>query len=483
MLEVIQKGGARLVVGFGVTGVSAAQYCLEQGYLVMAVDANESPSGSLEHTHANFDSLFGQKFIDLCDDFEALVEFVDGFDEVIVSPGVPLSHPVVKVARQLSIPVVNDICLFLRELRHKNANVKVVAVTGSNGKTTVTDGITFLGKELGLHIHGIGNIGMPVLNTLANLQSDDIVVLELSSYQLELVEELGADVALLLNLSEDHLDRHGTMRAYWRAKQRVYDKAKAVVVNREDPLSAPAAVHEADSPLGAYVRYGNNAPDKGDFGVLFRSSQSWLAHGTEVLAPLSDFSLQGQHNYSNIMAILGVAKVLGWPLKDSVQILRRYTGLLYRCQRENTTDGIVWLNDSKGTNVGATMVALSNGKGLITDGGGLWWIGGGIAKGADFSGLALYLKNEIGALLKGCFVYGRDQNHIHSALEQHGVGPVRCFDDLTLVVAAIRPLLTAGDVVVFSPACASMDQFKNFEVRGAAFSELVNSVSPVTSEA
>lgn len=479
-MQMIQKGGARLVVGFGVTGASVAQHQLSLGYLVMAADENETPTGAalmqgIEHTDL-FETMFGKPFRDLYTNSAALNAFLEDFSEVVVSPGIPSDHPVIEAATQLDIPITSDIGLFLVELRARFPQVKLVAITGSNGKTTVTDALTSLGRHLGQKAYGIGNIGIPVLSMLNRLQAQDVLVVELSSYQLERVSNLGADVATLLNLSEDHLDRHGSMTMYWQAKQKVYEGAKAVVVNRDDPLSAPAAIH-TENTTQAYCRFGTGAPDRDDFGLVHRQGEEWLAHGVSLLAPAKAFALRGKHNYSNVLAVLAIGEVLGWPVGQSVEFLKTYSGLHYRCQPEQTNDKIVWLNDSKGTNVQATLVALSTGFDYLSHtGGGLWWIGGGLAKGADFTELARYLQTKIQHKLRGCFLFGRDQESICGALKAFQVTPVLQAENLDLLFEQVKQKVQAGDVVVFSPACASMDQFRNFEERGARFSELVHSI-------
>lgn len=482
MSGLIQRGGSRLVVGFGITGVAVAQYFIDRQTCVMVVDERVSPSGldadmSGISSHDFFESLFGSAFTDVCQSPEALRALLGSFEEIVVSPGVPPSHPLLEAARELKIPIVNDIVVFLRHIKGECPDVKLVAITGSNGKSTVTDAIAKTGLSLGLAVHAVGNIGLPVLTVLNDLGAKDILVIELSSYQLELVHDLGADVAVLLNMSEDHLDRHGDMQTYWHAKQKVYEGAKAVVVNRDDPLSAPLSVHQSTQGLAAYIRFGISAPDRDDFGVIDRSGTPWLAKGIEPLIPLDQFTLEGNHNYANFMVVLAVAQCLGWSLQESLQYLQGYTGLTYRCQLENTQDEITWINDSKGTNVGASLVALQFGLAGIQGSGGLWWIGGGLAKGADFMPIASFLSDKVLTRLRGCCLYGQDHGVIFASLQEQGLEPIFIEDDLEAVVRKIKSLAQPGDAVVFSPACASMDQFKNFEERGFRFAEFVKNSS------
>ena len=459
----------------------------------------------------------------------------------MVSPGVNLSHPLLEAAREFEVLIDNDIGLFVRTLRQAMPSIKIVAITGSNGKSTVTDALAYVGNRLGLRCHALGNIGNPVLDMLDELTHHDTVVLELSSYQLESVAELGADVATLLNVSEDHLDRHGTMQNYWQAKQKVYQQAKAVVVNKDDPLSSPLEPHKNSGALEVYVRFGLGAPDLNDFGLIQRNNKHYLAEGIHPLiaidelalqgphnhanflavlaiaktlgwagalevyvrfglgAPdLNDFgliqrnnkhylaegihpliaidelALQGPHNHANFLAVLAIAKTLGWALNKTCEALKDYRGLAYRCAIEKTDDQVTWMNDSKGTNVGASLVALKSGAGYVALDGGLWWIAGGLSKGAQFQDIATYLESlqDINTL-KGCLLYGQDKHLIQASLLEKGIESIQICETLKEAVNIIKKSSRPGDIVVFSPACASMDQFKNFEARGRAFSEYI----------
>lgn len=477
--QLIQKGGARLVVGLGLTGVSLVRFFKRHGFSCHIVDAQQEPA-RLPALVAEFGELpatTGTELADLLTDPSALTAFVSRFSMIAASPGVPLHHPLLEAARSLELPIKNDIGFFLDIIRAEYPAVQVVAITGSNGKSTVTDGTAALGQALGLPCRAVGNIGTPVLDIEPTLGEKDILVLELSSYQLELIDALGADVALLLNMSADHLDRHGTMQNYWRLKQKIYARAKAVVVNKDDPLSTPLEVHKDATVLKSYNRFGLGQPDKNDFGLVERAGELWIARGVDLLAPVASFKLTGSHNIANILAILGIAYSLGWPLQSALGFLQGYQGLAYRCQIEPTQDGVIWLNDSKGTNVGASLVALKNGVDLLKPAGRLWWIAGGLAKGGVFKDIADYLSRLYQAgCLGDCYLYGHDQQLIADALINAELSS-QSRQNLTQVVHELHGMVQPGDVVVFSPACASMDQFKNFEARGQLFSDLVREAS------
>lgn len=478
--HIIQRGGPRLVFGLGITGASVARYCIRHAIPLHVVDSRAVPD-QLEAIKAYALEQKVELQITTGVDFETLIEdrpelntFIQRFDQVFISPGVNLSHPLLEAAREFEVPIDNDIGLFVRTLRQAMPSIKIVAITGSNGKSTVTDALAYVGNRLGLRCHALGNIGNPVLDMLDELTHHDTVVLELSSYQLESVAELGADVATLLNVSEDHLDRHGTMQNYWQAKQKVYQQAKAVVVNKDDPLSSPLEPHKNSGALEVYVRFGLGVPDLNDFGLIQRNNKHYLAEGIHPLIAIDELALQGPHNHANFLAVLAIAKTLGWALNKTCEALKDYRGLAYRCAIEKTDDQVTWMNDSKGTNVGASLVALKSGAGCVALDGGLWWIAGGLSKGAQFQDIATYLESlhEINTL-KGCLLYGQDKHLIQASLLEKGIESIQICETLKEAVSIIKKSSRPGDIVVFSPACASMDQFKNFEARGRAFSEYI----------
>ena len=475
----IQCGGVKLVIGFGVSGQSLARHCIRNAMPFMIADGGNTPpdmagllgSGSNDLYQG---ALIGETFAALLADVEALAEFIGRFEAIYTSPGIPVSHLLVQKAQALGVPVLNDIALFSVLLRHDFPDVKMVAITGSNGKSTVTDATAYVGQQLGYSCYAIGNIGLAVLDIVPQLQGSDIVVVELSSYQLEIANGLGADVAVLLNISDDHLDRHGDLKTYWQAKQKVYESARAVVVNKDDPLSAPLEPHKQSGSLQKYCRFGLGTPDMGDFGIMQRGGERFFAKGVQPVFPIAKCKSQANYNLANFLAVLSIGECLGWALEAVCEAMITYTGLPYRCQVEPSADGIVWINDSKGTNVGATVVALQDGELQVSDAGRLWWIAGGLAKGANFSPLASVVqKIDKKSKLKKAFLYGQDRQSIANALEQKNIGNYSEVETLKEAVDQIKALARPGDVVVFSPACASMDQFANFEARGRAFSEYV----------
>ena len=480
MGDLIQRGSPRLIYGYGVTGQSLAVYCRAQAMPMWLLDRRSPSAFNMDwQAHGFAGATLGDELQALCQDQSQLEQFLNDFVELLISPGVPISDPVVIAALKLQMPIRNDIGVFLDVLRSRDDlnqpshTVKVIAITGSNGKSTVTDCTAALGVALGHSVRAIGNIGVPVLSVLDTVQPGDIVVIELSSYQLELIHELGADVALLLNMSPDHLDRHGDLQTYWRAKQNVYVKAKAVVVNKDDPLSTPLEPHKNAGSLKTYVRFGLGAPDRDDFGVMHRAGESWLAKGIQPLMPVSRLAMSGPHHFSNFLAVLGIADVLGWPLAQVCEFIASYHGLAYRCQPFLQND-ILWLNDSKGTNVGASLVALHSGEKRLNSGR-LWWIAGGLAKGGDFSSIGDYVATlNRKHLFAGAQLYGQDRQQIAHALSIKSKATVVVQETLLDCVNSIHREAQAGDVVVFSPACASMDQFANFEARGQAFDQYVN---------
>ncbi|MGV6806628.1 MAG: UDP-N-acetylmuramoyl-L-alanine--D-glutamate ligase, partial [bacterium] len=375
-------------------------------------------------------------------------------DEVILSPGISVNEPAIQQAKEAGATIIGDIELFARE-----ATAPIVAITGSNGKSTVTTLVGLMCAQAGKNAGVGGNLGTPALDLLAD--DRDIYVLELSSFQLETTENLGAEVAVVLNVSPDHMDRYDNMISYHRAKHRIFRGAKKVVVNRDDPLSVPLLAEGVDGSF-----FGLRKPDLRDFGLIEEAGETSIAKGLTSLMPVSALKLKGRHNLSNALAALAMGDAAGLPMNAMLQVLKQFGGLPHRTELVAEINGVSYINDSKATNVGATKAAiegLANGENILL-------LAGGDAKEQSFDSLADVCRGAV----REAFVYGRDANIVAEALVE-GTRVSR-FDDLVSAFAAATKSAGEGDVVLLSPGCASLDQFKNYEQRGELFRELAGAL-------
>ncbi|SDX49700.1 UDP-N-acetylmuramoylalanine--D-glutamate ligase [Allochromatium warmingii] len=435
-----------LVVGLGKTGLSCVRHLCARGVPVAVTDSRSQPPGLAQ----------------LQADWPEVKVAVGGFDralfaaatQLVVSPGVPLTEPLIRRALALGVPAIGDIELFVRE-----TTAPLCAITGSNGKSTVTTLVGLMAQQAGQRVAVGGNLGEPVLDLLApNLER---YVIELSSFQLETVPSLRADVAVVLNISADHLDRYANLDAYAQTKARIYQGARIAVVNRDDPrvVAMPrAAEQEIGFTLGE--------PTGADFGVRVRDGQAWICHGSEPLLPTAEVRIPGRHNLANALAALALAHASAIPLTMACETLRTFPGLPHRSEFVAERAGARWYNDSKGTNPGATLAALA---GLTPESGGgrVVLIAGGEGKGADFSPL----REAVAQSARAVVLFGRDAPQLAAVL--FGTVPLFRARDLHEAVALAAQQVQPGDCVLLSPACASFDLFENYEQRGQVFAEAV----------
>lgn len=447
MVNLIAQSNVTVLVGMGMTGQSAARYLTAHGRPFVWVDTRETPP-ALDDIRAQFP----QARLELGALNE---ETLLAAAEIIVSPGVPLSTPALAAAAAAGIPILGDIELFLRAV-----TAPVVAITGSNAKSTVTTLVGEMAKAAGKSVLVGGNIGVPVLDLL-QLPAAELYVLELSSFQLESITRLNADVATVLNISEDHMDRYASLAQYYLAKQRVYFGARKIVINREDPLTAP--------PLAEGVEvfsFGLNPPDRRGFGVINKDGRDYLAFEFKALMPLDSIKMPGRHNAANALAALALGHAVGLPLEPMLHTLTEFAGLPHRCQWVAASDGVNYYNDSKGTNVGATLAALN---GLRKASGKIVLIAGGVGKGADFTPL-----QQAATCLRSVIVIGEDGSQIAAVFD--GQVPVHFASSMNEAVAIAKQHAQDGDDVLLSPACASFDMYRGFEHRGEHFVEVVREV-------
>lgn len=442
----------RLVIGLGETGNSVAKYLHDQGMAFMLADTRENPP-YLDEIKAQMPEV--KMYLG-----ELPESVVDMVDEVILSPGLSLSHPFVQLAKNKDKNIISDIELWRRSL-----DKPLIAVSGSNGKSTVVSLLSVMAESQGLKVASGGNLGHPVLDLTADA---DIYIIEISSFQLDITSNLEADVACLLNVTPDHMERYDNFQDYYQSKQRIFDQCKSVVYNRNDKLSMPLKM-PADS-----VCFSSSQPDINQFGIIERQGGSYLAQGHETLMNVKDIKLIGQHNYQNVLAALAVAKLQNWQLAECLEAIRNFTGLEHRCQWVAEKHGVTYFNDSKATNPAAACASLLSMidicSGAINNGT-IHIILGGSSKNSDFSELAdVISKNKVSS-----YLIGEEGENIYNALPQ-SVTKTIC-GDLTKAMQEISTKVEPKDAVLLSPACASFDAYDNFAARGEHFIELVKQIS------
>jgi len=430
-----------MIVGLGKTGLSCARYFTRAGVPFSVMDANPVPAGLPDLRQLDPDTEVLPFSVD------ALLEA----DEIVLSPGVPLSTPEIQAARSAGVPVTGDIDMFGRL-----ATAPLIAITGSNGKSTVTALVGEMARTQGEAVGVGGNIGTPCLDLLE--QDCELYVLEVSSYQLEVAWQLESEAAVVLNLSPDHLDRYPDAATYFRTKTRIYQRTRHAIVNRDIDfdLKVPTGI-----PV---ITFGVRDPGTGEFGLRKSGGTEWLAFGPDNLIATSELPIRGRHNHVNALAALAVGSALDWDFESMIDTLRRFEGLRHRSEKVACVGGADYINDSKSTNVGSTLAAV---EGMAADARALTLILGGIGKGADFSVLVPVLERSVDRV----FVYGRDRDVIASQLGSST--PIHCLETLEAVMAAIFESAGPDETVLFSPGCASFDQFENFEARGDRFRALV----------
>lgn len=475
-----------LVLGLGQSGLSMARYLVDAGAIVSAADTRSDPPGLAE-----FQALCPQAATQ-CGPLDENV-FAQS-DAVAVSPGVPVAgpqtDPAVIAARARGLPFFGDIELFAHALALAEVNrgyrPRVLAITGTNGKTTVTSLAAHLASRTGKRAIAAGNIGPAVLDAwrdaVAAEALPDVWVLELSSFQLETTSGLKADAATVLNLSEDHLDRHGTLDAYGAAKARIFANGTIQVLNRDD--ARVLAMRKAFVPRNrrdvapVVFTFGTDSPAHArDFGLVRDTrpgGMMWLAQGNSEetgeetaaarrLMPQDALKIRGAHNAANALAALALCSAIGLPLAPMLKALTDYAGLPHRVQGVAEIGGVTYVDDSKGTNVGATIAALQGLGAVLPPGGRIVLIAGGEGKGQDFAPLA----DPAARFCRAVMLIGRDAAIIRDALGGR-VAAVDCASlDEAVRLAAER--CTSGDTVLLSPACASYDMFRDYGHRAEMF--------------
>jgi len=454
-----------IIIGLGQTGLSCVKFLTQKKIPICVVDSRDNPPLRVqcEQDFPNVDLYCG-----VLPDKRLLKDF-----DVILSPGIAQSHRFIAPIIQSADQIMSDIDLFSQYNK-----LPIIAITGSNGKSTVTTMVGEMAKSCGYHPAVVGNIGLPVLSLFDNQDAKyDIVVMELSSFQLELTNHLKAQVATVLNISPDHLDRYPTYEAYYQAKHRIFNHCQTAVINKNDALAFPK-----NMPASKQQMFSLHAPASDDlkhnlaydFGILIEDNQQYLAHGQEKLMLAEDLNLVGSHNIENALAALALGYSAGFEMQAMIRALKSYKGLPHRCQVISNYQNLTWINDSKGTNVGATISALegltnqkdsrskSDNKIIL--------ILGGQGKEQNFSELLPIVKLSCRSVI----VMGESAMGLFKLFSP--LLPVIHANNIEEVVQTALKISQFGDTVLFSPACASFDQFKNFEHRGNCFVNAVKAL-------
>lgn len=441
-----------VIIGLGQTGLSCARFLQKKGVSFAVADTRFKPPmlEAFETEFPDADIWLGPL------DTEQLCEV----QELVVSPGIAISEPAITEAMHHGISVIGDIELFARE-----AQAPIIAITGSNAKSTVTSLVGLMAEKAGLEVGVGGNIGLAALDLLEQGEKQ-LYILELSSFQLETTHSLKANVAAILNISPDHMDRYPDLLEYGLAKQRIYAGCNYAIANRADDATLPVHGYKKD-----LVSFGLDQPEQGQFGLLSEAGEEYLALGREKLIAVSDISLTGKHGQENALAALALGQSAGLPLSAMLRALQEFNGLPHRCQPVAEIAGVQFINDSKGTNVGATVAAL-NGLGASQDGR-IILIAGGDGKGAEFSELTGPLQEYASAVV----LIGRDACLIEDVVPEN-VQTAQA-ESMMDAVSTAQTLAHEGDIVLLSPACASFDMFASYVARGDAFVSSVQELGRV----
>ncbi len=436
-----------VVVGLGKTGLSCVRYLSKQGLNIAVTDSREDPPQltSLKSEFGSIPVYLGN--------ISAKVLLVS--DQIILSPGVSLENKSVKKAIDHGIPVIGDVELFCQQ-----AQAPIIAISGSNGKSTVTTLVAEMTHNAGLKTCVGGNLGTPVLELL-DKSIPDVYVLELSSFQLETTFSLNAHASVVLNVSPDHMDRYKSLDDYIGAKNKIYSGQGLMVINQDDKAVSAMSDDSRES-----ISFSLSRPGKNNFGVIIDNDELWLCQGDNRIIKKDELVIKGEHNIANALAAMALASSVNVPIDTIIETLKAFKGLQHRCQLVKTINDVSWYNDSKATNVGACIASI---KGLC-DLGEIILIAGGDSKGADLSSLASVVNQNV----KHVLLMGIDANKLADV-----IGKNVSFEfvaDMHEAVNRASQITTRGDLVLLAPACASLDMYDNYQQRGDAFVSAVNTL-------
>lgn len=464
-----QENSLDVVIGLGSSGLSAVVFLCAQGRRVAVTDEQPAPSLAPKLPE-NVQAVFG-----VIDEDLLLTA-----SRIVISPGVNPSHPAIKSAKLANIPILSDIQLFCDELRARdermNQHTPIVAITGSNAKSTVTTLVGEMAKQAGKVVGVGGNIGTPALDLLS-IDGMELAVLELSSFQLEHISHLGASVATILNISPDHLDRHGDMAGYLGQKLKIFNDAKAAVICFDDEQlqeSCRQALNDNGAPNVTVITTSGiiDCDCHADFCLVKPQDDIYLCHDNKHLLSADELFIKGKHNLLNALSALALGRAIGLELSAMIEALKTFKGLPHRCEYVDEVAGRAYFNDSKGTNIGSTLAAI-NGLGAVYGERSLAIILGGLGKGQDFSELG----EDIERYAHSIYLIGADAGIIKKQLEATAKLSKRIHQVDTLQVAVDLASQSLVRAVLLSPACASFDQFKSYADRGDKFVSMVNALA------
>lgn len=438
-----------VIVGLGVSGLSCAHFLKQRGIPIAIIDTRLNPPqlAELQQTYPNVDVALG----------EFNTALLDQAETIVLSPGISLKEPAIAKQIQQGKSVIGDIELFARAVKHP-----VIAITGTNAKSTVTTLVGLMAKEAGLDVQVGGNLGTPAL-TLLDYPTTQLIVLELSSFQLETTFTLKPQVASVLNITPDHMDRYADLNDYQQAKHRIYQQCEVAICNRDDELTN----YRGNS--GKKFYFTLNAPQKNEFGLLKAGKNIYLAYENNALLSVNELPVKGKHYQANALAALAIGHGFGLPFAPMIKVLREFAGLPHRCQWVRDYHDVHWYNDSKGTNVGATYAAIE-GLGSELEGK-LILIAGGVGKGADFSPLIPLIETYA----RHVVLIGEAAAELEATLNNRT--PSSRASSMEEAVKIALEVAQPKDSVLLSPACASFDMFRNYEHRGEVFMDIVKKLS------
>lgn len=433
-----------LIIGLGLTGLSCARFLVQRGCAVAMMDTREQPP-SLALLQAEYPEVV-VKTGGL--DSDLMLQA----DMIVLSPGVDPRLPEIVAAEKAGIELVGDIELFSRY-----ANAPIVAITGSNGKSTVTTLLADMAIAAGKEIKVGGNLGTPALDLITET-APDFYIVELSSFQLETVSTMNAFAAVILNISPDHLDRYDTEQAYYDAKARIFAGDGVMVINRDDEIVSQF-LNDSRNQIGFSLEVSQGV----DFGVITHNGQAWLAEGSEPLLAVDSLKIVGQHNIANALAALALGSAMALSMPAMLMALKQYSGLPHRCRLVAEKEGVRWFNDSKATNVGACIAAIEG----LAECGKIVLIAGGVTKDQDFSELSKVLTDYVSVVI----VLGQDAAALSAIIPSQI--PRYHVNSMQEAVVKAKQVAKQGESVLLSPACASFDMFSGYAERGDVFEACV----------
>ena len=433
-----------LILGIGKTGASMVRFCISKNLKFEIADSGDNPS-ELNYVRENFPEtkIYWGPFSRLN---------LEGLDIIFKSPGIPSDDPIFSRCRKSSICLITEMDLFLAEIHSP-----LVAITGSNGKSTVTSLVGNIAEVEGLKVAVGGNLGSPMLDLIDD--HIDLYVIELSSYQLENVGNMKGGVVCILNITPDHLDRHKTMQNYIEAKIRICNGASHVLLNTNDEITSKLKVTAKKS------FFGTSSPESGNVGLVVKNSKPYIYFGNQQLMPVDHISIYGPHNLSNVLAACGLASIIGLSSKSIREAISVFKGLPHRCEKFLTIKNIDFINDSKSTNIDSTRVAIEAFRSDQTKN--IILLMGGIDKNQNFS----ILNSIIGSAVKKLVLFGKHAERIKKMIDRSL--PSEIFDFLEEATTYAYQIADSGDKILFSPGCSSFDEFANFEERGSYFKKLI----------